>query len=77
MRISGGGEGGASASTSRAGRVTDFFGERLTYDGTATNVQNSRGALASCGNKASKFHDELCRRLREHKDAIYEKAAAE
>ena len=47
------------------GRVSDFYGDRLVYDGV--NVTNSLAVLASCGADTKRWHTELCKRLAKDK----------
>ena len=47
------------------GRVSDFYGDRLVYDGV--NVTNNLAVLASCGADTKRWHTELCKRLAKDK----------
>lgn len=52
------------------GRVTDFLGNPLaTHSSYSSDVQNIHGVIAS-SKKASKFHDELCKKIQQDVDFV-------
>ena len=48
----------------KQGKVTDLFGGELVYSPTGKKVDNDLGALVSIGPMACRYHDQLCKRLR-------------
>jgi 3'-phosphoadenosine 5'-phosphosulfate (PAPS) 3'-phosphatase len=52
-----------AAGRGRPGLVSDLAARDLRYDRGGGDVTNGAGVLASCGDRAERYHRELCRRL--------------
>ena len=52
-----------AAGRGRPGLVSDLAARDLRYDWGGGDVTNGAGVLASCGDRAERYHRELCRRL--------------